>query len=109
MIRSSTALHAVCCFLAILVAGCAAEKLDTRDPHRGPAGDQSHASPIVHPTDLQTTEQQIAAHAPPPAEPVPARGEDLVYVCPMHPEVQSAHPGSCPKCGMTLVRKQSSP
>ena len=24
------------------------------------------------------------------------------YTCPMHPEVQSDRPGSCPKCGMTL-------
>src|SRR5688500_700316 len=28
-----------------------------------------------------------------------------VYVCPMHPEVTSASPGTCPKCGMTLVKK----
>ncbi len=27
---------------------------------------------------------------------------DVVYTCPMHPEVQQNHPGSCPKCGMTL-------
>ncbi|WP_439113581.1 copper-transporting P-type ATPase [Hydrogenophaga sp.] len=25
-----------------------------------------------------------------------------VYTCPMHPEVRQSHPGSCPKCGMTL-------
>ena len=25
------------------------------------------------------------------------------YTCPMHPEVKSATPGSCPKCGMALV------
>ena len=25
-----------------------------------------------------------------------------VYTCPMHPEVQSDEPGSCPKCGMAL-------
>jgi Cu+-exporting ATPase len=25
-----------------------------------------------------------------------------VYTCPMHPEVQSDRPGSCPKCGMAL-------
>jgi len=25
------------------------------------------------------------------------------YVCPMHPEVTSAEPGTCPKCGMKLV------
>lgn len=28
------------------------------------------------------------------------------YTCPMHPEVQSDQPGSCPKCGMKLVEKQ---
>ena len=27
-----------------------------------------------------------------------------VYTCPMHPEVQSDQPGSCPKCGMALER-----
>ncbi len=25
-----------------------------------------------------------------------------IYTCPMHPEVQQAHPGDCPKCGMAL-------
>ena len=25
-----------------------------------------------------------------------------IYTCPMHPEVQQDHPGSCPKCGMAL-------
>jgi len=27
---------------------------------------------------------------------------NLIYVCPMHPEVRRAEPGRCPKCGMTL-------
>jgi len=26
-----------------------------------------------------------------------------IYDCPMHPEVRQATPGTCPKCGMTLV------
>jgi FtsP/CotA-like multicopper oxidase with cupredoxin domain len=30
-------------------------------------------------------------------------GADVVYVCPMHPEVVSTEPGSCPKCGMKLL------
>lgn len=30
-----------------------------------------------------------------------------IYVCPMHPEVQSENPGRCPKCGMSLERKKT--
>jgi FtsP/CotA-like multicopper oxidase with cupredoxin domain len=38
-------------------------------------------------------------------------GDDQVqataYVCPMHPEVTSAEPGTCPKCGMKLIPSQA--
>ena len=27
------------------------------------------------------------------------------YTCTMHPEIISDKPGKCPKCGMTLVKK----
>ena len=27
----------------------------------------------------------------------------ISYVCPMHPEVTSSEPGTCPECGMKLV------
>src|SRR5581483_7453197 len=32
----------------------------------------------------------------------PAAGTSVEYTCPMHPEVISDHPGSCPICGMAL-------
>ncbi len=28
------------------------------------------------------------------------------YSCPVHPEVKQASPGSCPKCGMPLVKRK---
>jgi membrane fusion protein, copper/silver efflux system len=28
-----------------------------------------------------------------------------VWVCPMHPDVRSPHPGRCPQCGMALVKE----
>ena len=34
--------------------------------------------------------------------PTPAKAAASKYTCPMHPEVQSDHPGDCPKCGMAL-------
>ena len=32
-------------------------------------------------------------------------GQAHQYTCPHHPEVVQSSPGSCPKCGMTLVHK----
>ena len=38
-----------------------------------------------------------------PASPEPEAAQPgTIYTCPMHPEVQQDHPGSCPKCGMSL-------
>jgi|SRR5688572_13401888 len=34
-------------------------------------------------------------------EPQPA-APDVIYTCPMHPEVRQKGPGACPKCGMAL-------
>lgn len=36
----------------------------------------------------------------------PAPQTETLYVCPMHPDVTSAAPGRCPKCGMALVKKE---
>ena len=44
-----------------------------------------------------------AAFAHGSGEKAAEHGEATVYTCPMHPEVQSDEPGSCPKCGMNLA------
>jgi membrane fusion protein, copper/silver efflux system len=43
----------------------------------------------------------------PPASPSADTVEDI-YTCPMHPQVKAHHPGNCPICGMTLVKKEFS-
>ncbi len=39
-----------------------------------------------------------------PAEGAPE--DAALYVCPIHPEVTSKTPGTCPKCGMALVERR---
>jgi len=36
----------------------------------------------------------------------PESAKNTVYYCPMHPDFTSDKPGSCPICGMTLVKKE---
>ncbi len=59
-----------------------------------PRGDHSHHD---HERHGQLAHGRAAAH------PAPAVKPGAIYTCPMHPEIQQAGPGSCPKCGMTLV------
>ena len=37
------------------------------------------------------------------------QAEPAIHVCPMHAEVVSSTPGTCPKCGMQLVPKPAQP
>jgi Cu+-exporting ATPase len=39
-------------------------------------------------------------HAAP--KPEPAAAANVIYTCPMHPEIRQLGPGTCPKCGMAL-------
>lgn len=42
-----------------------------------------------------------AGSTSPPAADADAEA-GTIYTCPMHPEIRQDHPGTCPKCGMTL-------
>jgi protein SCO1 len=69
---------------------------------------------VIRPQSANPSAPQSAAagdtQAPPPPQSQQqqqpqaqqAQAQAATYVCPMHPEVKSKDPGSCPKCGMTL-------
>ena len=40
-----------------------------------------------------------------PNNPPAATTTNVLYTCPMHPEIVTNQPGDCPKCGMHLVPK----
>jgi hypothetical protein len=54
-------------------------------------------------TDQPAAPGSPAAPVSPAAQKAPADQSDILYQCPMHPEVISTKPGKCPKCGMDLV------
>jgi Cu+-exporting ATPase len=62
-------------------------------------GPQNLAAPPVQAHDC-CHHAAGAAPAAPPARVL--RAGQVLYTCPMHPEVESPVPGTCPKCGMAL-------
>ena len=68
------------------------------EPVVAAAHDCCHASAPVAPA--ATHDCCHAAVTSPPRIAVPPG--TALYLCPMHPEVQSPVPGACPKCGMAL-------
>lgn len=71
--------------------------------------------PAGHPADPHVAATPVAMGedpfgAPPlgarTGEGRPEEAHGHAFACPMHPEVTSADPGSCPLCGMDLVRRE---
>jgi len=63
-------------------------------PHSTEQGGISQKARDSAPAKLKADTLQSSAHPPTTA--------GTIYTCPMHPEVRQDHPGTCPKCGMTL-------
>lgn len=51
-------------------------------------------NPLAYLTDKNKQDHQAKPHAD--------GGKDVIYICPMHPQIRQKGPGSCPICGMAL-------
>jgi len=80
---------------------------ETRDTAPG-QDEQSSPAPAMdhsqHGQAAPAAAQRATPRASKKTQPRPAAA--ALYSCPMHPEVTSNKPGTCPKCGMALVRKK---
>jgi len=86
--------------LAIPLVNCASLPADVTRRAGGAGDSTTGTSPVWRP------EPAISAEPPAPApKPSPIAGDR--YTCPMHPEIDQATPGECPKCGMDLVLKKT--
>lgn len=74
-----------------------------RPAHLDPSNSSAAESKPIGP-DLSQPPIPVDAGLAPAIKQADAPGG---YTCPMHPEVFSPTPGRCPKCGMTLVPKES--
>ena len=84
----------------------AAPAMDHSGHGQAPSGESNKAaSPAMnHSQHGQTT--PAAQPRNENSKPSKAPATTNLYACPMHPEVTSDQPGTCPKCGMALVKKQ---
>lgn len=72
------------------------------DAGRGPEAFEGPGEPQAPGAESHDHDHGSAA---PAAEQGHAHEASALYVCPMHPEVTSAAPGTCSKCGMALVER----
>lgn len=112
------------CAIASLLAGCASVPAPaTRSPQNpahpaAPEGVTPPAAPLLRseaegapvppsePTAPAPAMQKHEGHQAPAPSPSPGPSPPAVmYTCPMHPQVEAEKPGTCPICGMTLIKK----
>ncbi len=89
---------------AALLAACASGDLPPRTAS-DPANPSAHegirfALPAAALADAGAADGHVHDH-----HDHGAASDATMYSCPMHPEVVQDHPGTCPKCGMTLKAK----
>ena len=63
------------------------------------------ASSLLAQHDMQNMPARQSGAAMPKVKSV----QQVVYTCPMHPEIRSSKPGNCPKCGMKLMPVKTAP
>ncbi len=92
-------------FLAALITAGLLVGCDAAQPPLPSAGDTDGATG----NETQAESERLAGASGESAMEHALKHLDPKYVCPMHPQIVRDEPGSCPICGMDLVKKQMDP
>lgn len=92
--------RAVSVVIGLLLTACAATTPAPRFSAVSPADAGAPEAATPPPTPALAGEAEVEGVKP--SAPLPT---DEVYSCLMHPEVKQAAPGTCPKCGMKLAKR----
>jgi Heavy metal binding domain len=115
-------MHPILLAFALLAVACASDSGHDRIPHDAPAAPRTNTdmrtiqpASTLKPDAFDTPAPVSVAEAEKARRAAATQAADhsqhggaqaaVVYTCPMHPEVTSDKPGTCPKCGMDLVKK----
>ncbi len=99
--------------LSTLLSGCSVSTAALSQPDPSDSGASIGAATPYQPT-LQAETSGDEEMPPAPAMADPHEGHehattDLVFACPMHPDITGAEGDKCPECGMTLVERKEPP
>ncbi|MGZ6125364.1 MAG: heavy metal-binding domain-containing protein, partial [Myxococcales bacterium] len=84
-------------------------KVDPRHPKGGKTVYQGREFGFCNPKCKARFEADPERYLHPGEAPAPDAAPGARWICPMDPEVESDHPGPCPKCGMALEPESPSP
>ena len=91
-------------FVSLLLTKCAGTNVPRISPDH-PASPSAQEAPLPPKSltlggePVHTDKEGEKGQTEEPAE----QSEDVVYVCPMDPDVMQGAPGECPNCGMDLI------
>lgn len=96
----------LCVVIAGLTFACASATPAPVFSKESPADPGAAVAPatVVESLGTASTASGGASKPAPAASASPPAQETATYVCPMHAQARSDQPGSCPICGMRLVK-----